>query len=158
VLANARQMGITTMLDTAWDAKDRWLKLLEPCLYHLDYFMPSLEEAQMLSGKEKITDVADFFTYYGIANIILKLGAQGCYVKTAAAEFPVPAFPIKKVVSALGAGDAFVAGFIAGIISGYDLKKACHLANAVGAACVSAEGYAGIKPLGEILRKYLGET
>ena len=52
VLARARKMGVTTSFDTAWDAKGRWMKLVEPCLHHVDIFVPSLEEAQMLTGKQ----------------------------------------------------------------------------------------------------------
>jgi len=43
-----------------------------------------------------------------------------------------PAFNV-KVVDTTGAGDAFDAGFLAGIIGGWDVEKAARFANGVGA-------------------------
>jgi sugar/nucleoside kinase (ribokinase family) len=47
---------------------------------------------------------------------------------------------VGTVVDATGAGDAFVAGFIAGILEGMDPFEAAEVANAVAASCVSAVG------------------
>ena len=66
----------------------------------------------------------------------------------------MPAFKVEKVVDTLGAGDAFVAGFLAGIVNGWELEKACRFANAVGACCVSAEGASGIRPVQEVMKLY----
>jgi sugar/nucleoside kinase (ribokinase family) len=43
-------------------------------------------------------------------------------------------------VDATGAGDAFVAGFIAGTLKGMDVFESARVANAVAASCVSAVG------------------
>ncbi|MHC4352466.1 MAG: carbohydrate kinase family protein, partial [Planctomycetota bacterium] len=155
VLEKARKMGVITSLDTAWDAEGRWMKLLEPCLAHVDLFMPSVEEARMLSGKERPAEVAQFFLDHGIGTVLLKLGHEGCYVKTAKEEFITPAFKVEKVVDTLGAGDCHAAGFLAATVEGWDLRKACRFANAVGAACVSARGTSGIRPMQQIARQYL---
>jgi sugar/nucleoside kinase (ribokinase family) len=154
VLEKARKMGVMTSLDTAWDAEGRWMQLLQPCLAHVDLFMPSLEEAQMLSGKKHPDKVAQFFLDYGIGTVLLKLGAEGCYVRTADEEFIVPAFKVEKVVDTLGAGDCHAAGFLAATAKGWEMRKACRFANAVGAACVSARGTSGILPMQQIIRQY----
>jgi len=154
VLKKVQQMGVTTSLDTAWDAEGRWMQLLEPCLKHVDIFMPSFEEARMLSGKKDAGEIAEFFLEYGIGTIVLKLGAEGCYARTPNDEFTVPAFKVKNVVDTLGAGDCFVAGFLAATVNGWDLRKACTFANAAGAACVSAKGTSGIKPMRELVEMY----
>lgn len=52
VLRRAREAGVTTCLDTAWDSRGNWMKLLECCLPHLDYCVPSYEEAQQLTGRQ----------------------------------------------------------------------------------------------------------
>lgn len=155
VLARAKEIGVTTSLDTAWDAEGRWMKLVEPCLHHVDIFVPSLEEAQILSRKKKpLSEIAKFFMNYGISTVVLKLGADGCYARTSNKELSVPAFKVEKVVDTLGAGDSFAAGFLAGIVNGWELEKACRFANAVGACCVSAEGASGIRPMQEIMKLY----
>jgi sugar/nucleoside kinase (ribokinase family) len=144
VLAKARRMGVTTCLDTAWDASGRWMKVLEPCLRHLDLFMPSLEEARILSGRTAPADIAEHFTGYGIKTVVIKMGAKGCYARTASRGFQVPAFKVSKVVDTLGAGDSFVAGLLAGLLRGWELDRCCRLANAVGACCVGAAGMTGV--------------
>jgi len=154
ILARAREMGITTCLDTAWDAEGRWMNLVEPCLHHVDLFVPNLEEAQRLSGKVEPPEIAEFFQRYGIKTIAIKRGKRGCYVRSAEGEFTVPAFPVKSVVDTLGAGDAFVAGLLAGLRRGWGIERACRLANAVGACCVSARGASGIRSFEETVRMY----
>jgi sugar/nucleoside kinase (ribokinase family) len=154
VLKKAQQMGVKTSLDTAWDAEGRWMQLLEPCLRHIDIFIPSIEEAQILSGKKQASEIAEAFLGYGINTVILKLGSEGCHTRTLGDEFTVPAFKVEKVVDTLGAGDSFVAGFLAATVNGWNLSKACRFANAVGAACVSAKGSSGIKSIQEIIESY----
>jgi len=152
VLQKARELGITTSLDTAWDSKGNWLKLLEPCLSHLDIFLPSIEEAKMITNLEEPREIADFLLDYGIKIVGLKMGVEGSYVRTPNAEIRYPAYKV-ETVDATGAGDAFVAGFLAGYIMGWDLEKTTKLANATGAACVTAIGCtAGIKSLDETMK------
>jgi sugar/nucleoside kinase (ribokinase family) len=51
----------------------------------------------------------------------------------------VPAFGVTAVDTS-GAGDAWVAGFLAGLLRGRDLEQAGRLGNAMGAMCVTAIG------------------
>ncbi len=151
VLKQAREWGITTSLDTAWDSKDNWLKVLKPCLQYLDIFMPSIEEARMITGKDKPSDIAEFLMSYGIKTVALKMGDRGSYVRTPDWEFFLPIYKVNAVDST-GAGDAFAAGFLAGVAKGWDYRDAARLGNAVGACCVTAIGSsAGIKNMDETL-------
>jgi 5-dehydro-2-deoxygluconokinase len=61
---------------------------------------------------------------------------------------------VETVVDTLGAGDSFVAGFLAATLKGWSVERACRFANAVGACCVSASGTAGIRPFDEVVRLY----
>ncbi len=151
VLKQARDLGIITSLDTAWDSKGNWMSLLEPCLHHLDIFMPSIEEARMVTGKEEPPEIADFLLSYGIGTVALKMGEQGSYIRTRDWDIYVPIFEV-ETVDATGAGDAFAAGFLAGVSKGWDHKEAAKLASAVGACCVTAMGAtAGVKNWQETL-------
>ncbi|HEX29944.1 TPA: sugar kinase [Candidatus Poribacteria bacterium] len=151
VLKKAKEMGVTISLDTAWDSRGNWMKLLEPCLPYVDIFLPSIEEAKMLSGKEDPEEISLFFLDYGIEIVGLKMGEEGSYVRTRDETVREPAYKV-NVVDATGAGDAFVAGFLAGYIMGWDLKRCVRLANATGAACVTAIGTtAGIRDLDQVL-------
>ena len=153
VLRKAKAEGITTSLDTAYDATGKWMQTLEPCLQHVDIFMPSIVEAQHLTGLSECREITQFLRdNYNINTIAIKMGENGSYVCTPETELFVPAYPV-NVVDGTGAGDAYVAGFLAGTIMGWDLKATAELASATGAACVTAIGTtAGIKNLEETLK------
>ncbi|MCD6291409.1 MAG: sugar kinase [Anaerolineae bacterium] len=151
VLQAARELSVQTSLDTAWDATGRWLRLIEPCLPHVDYFVPSFEEARMIAGREEPADVAHFFLDYGIKIVALKMGEAGCYVTDGRQAVRLPAYPVQPV-DTTGAGDSFAAGFLAGIIQGWDLEQTARFANAVGAMCVTSIGAtSGVRSLQETL-------
>lgn len=151
ILRTAREAGVVTSLDTVWDTSGNWLKTLKPCLPHVDVFLPSIEEAKQLTGLDSPPDIARFLMDYGIQTVGLKMGDQGSYVRSGAEEFYVPAYEV-DVVDTTGAGDAYVAGFLAGTVMGWDLKRTTELASAAGAACVTAIGTtAGIKDLEETM-------
>ena len=152
VLQKAKGLGITTSLDTTWDASGKWLETLEPCLPYVDIFLPSLTEAEHLTGLSEPRDISQFLRNYGIHTIGIKMGEQGSYVSTPEEELFVPAYSV-NIVDATGAGDAYVAGFLAGKVKGWDLKTTAELASATGAACVTQIGTtAGIKNLEETLK------
>lgn len=153
VLREAKASGITTSLDTAYDATGRWMETLEPCLSYVDMFMPSIVEAQHLTGISDAREIAQFLrNNYGIHTIVIKMGENGSYASTPEAEHFAPAYSV-NAVDATGAGDAYVAGFLAGTIMGWDLKATAELASATGAACVTAIGTtAGIQNLEETLK------
>lgn len=152
VLQKAKALGITTSLDTAWDATGKWLETLAPCLPYIDIFLPSLLEAQNLTGISELRNITQFLMNYGISTVGIKMGEQGSYVRTAETELFVPAYPV-NVIDATGAGDAYVAGFLAGKIMDWELKATAELASATGAACVTAIGTtAGIQNLEETLK------
>ncbi len=154
-LSKCKQMGKTTALDTAWDSKGRWMKVLEPCMKYIDYFLPSYEEAVELSGKTDPEEIADVFLSMGPHTVVIKLGKQGCLLKSNATKenFSVPTFSRVKAVDTTGAGDAFCAGFLAALSAGRSMYDCCVFANAVGTHCVMAKGAStGIRPEEEILK------
>jgi len=152
VLKRSKEMGKITALDTAWDSKGRWMKVLEPCMKYIDYFMPSYEEAVQLSGKEKPEDIADVFLSMGVKTAVVKLGKDGCFIKDSGGEkHSIPTYEDIKPVDTTGAGDSFAAGFLTGIAKGWSLYECGKFANAVGTHCVMAVGATtGIKSLEEI--------
>ncbi len=151
LLEQAQKAGVTTSLDPAWDATGRWLKTLEPCLPHVDIFLPSIKEAEQLTGLNSPPKIAEFLMNYGIQTIGLKMGKRGSYVRTVDAELYIPAFQV-DVVDTTGSGDAYAAGFLAGTIKEWDLERTAQLAAATGAACATAMGTtAGIQNLEKTL-------
>lgn len=138
-LRRVRAAGVTTALDTVWNDSSGWMAKLEPCLHHTDIFLPSLAEAQRLTGEQEPERVAESLLAYGIGIVGLKMGEQGSYVRTADREVRMPAFRV-HAVDGTGAGDAYVAGFLLGVLRGWDLADTTRFANAVGALCTTGIG------------------
>jgi len=152
VLRQARKAGVTTCVDSAWDHTGRWMTVLEPVLREADIFLPSISEAEQLTGRSEPADIAAALLDLGIKTVALKMGESGCYVRTADVELKLPAYPV-EVVDGTGAGDAFVAGFLLGTLRGWDLERTARLANAVGAMCCTATGTTrGVRGLDETIR------
>jgi len=158
LLQKTRAAGVTIFLDTVWDATGRWIELLAPCLPLIDYFVPSLGEAQKLTGLDHPEDVGRALLDRGVGVVALKMGNEGCLVMTGKGEkLRIPAFRV-IVVDATGAGDAFAAGFIAGVWHDWPLEQTARLANAVGALCVTEVGAsAGIRSLPKTL-EFMGSN
>ena len=118
VLREVKSLGITTSLDTAYDATGKWMETLEPCLPYVDMFMPSIVEAQHLTGLSEYQEITQFLRRnYGIHTIVIKMGENGSYASTPETQYLVPAYAV-NAVDATGAGDAYAAGFLAGTIMG----------------------------------------
>lgn len=152
LLHHARRAGVTTFLDTVWDDTGRWMDVLAPCLPYIDYFVPSLPEGAALTGLDDPVEIAHALLECGVKTVGLKMGVDGCLVMTG--DEPAHHFPAYQVdvVDATGAGDAFAAGFIAGIWQGWPLEQTAPFANAVGALCVTGLGATGgVRSLPETL-------
>jgi len=151
-LRNARKAHCTTALDTAWDSTGRWMQVLEPCMEHIDLFMPSYEEAVMFSGEKEPDKIADVFLSMGVKLVVIKLGKDGCFIKNPQERYLIPTYKKYKAVDTTGAGDSFAAGFLTGYSKGWDLYKCGVLANAVGTHCVMSAGAStGIKSFEETM-------
>ncbi|WP_041424229.1 carbohydrate kinase family protein [Thermosediminibacter oceani] len=150
-LKRIKEMGVTTSVDTAWDASGRWLKTIEPCLPYIDIFIPSIDEAKMISGEEKPEKIAEFFMSYGIKTVVIKMGSAGSFGCNKQEQIYMPPFKV-EVKDTTGAGDSFVAGFLTGIVREFSLEESLELGNAAGALCVTSYGAsAGIKSLADTL-------
>jgi len=142
LLKKARELGLTTSVDTAWDYTGCWWESLAPCLPYTDLLFPSLTEAQMLTGRSEPGEMARVFLEAGVGVVAIKRGEMGSYVCNREVEFHVPPFAV-RCVDATGAGDAYVAGFLAGHLQGLTLEETARLANAAGALATTATGATG---------------
>lgn len=134
------ETSVKIFLDTAASPRVT-VRELKSFLPFVDFFIPSYEEAVAITGRTTPESIVDTLLQAGAPNIVgVKLAERGCYVSDGRHAAFVKATRVKKVVDATGAGDAFVAGFIAATLKGLDLFKAARVANAVAASCVSAVG------------------
>ncbi len=139
VFQRAKELGVRTSMDTCYDGKGVWLPLIEPSLPHLDIIFSSFEEACGYTGCDTPEAIADFYMGYGIKVAVIKLGADGLFVKTASDACRIPAHTV-EVVDTTGAGDASCGGFLSGWLQGWDIEQCARLANAVGGLTVQHMG------------------
>lgn len=174
-LRRLRERGSTVSLDMAMpdpggpSGRVDWRAFLQVVLPQVDLFVPSWQETlRMLRPDEPVpapepdvlAEVADALLAQGPAVVALKLGEQGFYLRTAAAErlaraggsgaphaswagreLWCPSFRV-AAVNTTGAGDATIAGFVAAWREGVAVEAACTIAAAAGAC--SVEGVAGV--------------
>lgn len=157
LLRQAKEAGLTTSLDTSWDKRGRWLSALQPCFPYLDVFLPSLAEAKMITGESDVGRMGDFVMEQGVKMLGLKLGSQGCYLRSQEEELTIPAYQV-ECQDTTGAGDCFAAGFLTGLRQGWDLETTGKFALAVGALCVTALGATTAVPALAQVQEFINRT
>lgn len=154
VMKRVKEMGKITVLDVVWDDTGKWMKTIEPSLKYIDYFIPSIEEAEKLSNQTKPDEMAKVFFDKGVKHVVIKMGSSGSYVQTEpdTQGVLIPAYKV-KALDTTGAGDSFCAGFTYGLSHGMDAYEAADFANAVGAHCVMEIGAtSGIRPYEDMIQ------
>ena len=151
VMERAKAAGLTTSIDTAWDAKGLWFQELGPCLPHTDLLFVNESESKMLSGFEDPAQACAFFREHGATDVVVKLGPAGCIVFHGEDTHQLPAFPI-VAKDTTGAGDCFSGAFLAALAHGFSWPDAGRFANAVGAMKVERLGaIRGVRSFDETL-------
>ena len=151
LLQRGRSAGCRTSIDLAWDAQGRWMSALAPCLPSLDVLFGNRDELAAVTGKGNPAAIAALLRRRGVQVVAVKLGEEGAYVEGETWRGRLPAFAV-EAVDTTGAGDAFCAGFLAGLLWGWDLEETARFATAAGAMCVTAVGgTAGVRSRSETL-------
>lgn len=105
------------------------IETLRPIFKRCFIIFPNEREIKILTKKEYKSG-AKTLIKEGIKHVAVKLGERGCYITDGKEEFLVEASNV-RVVDTTGAGDAFCAGFLHGLLRGKDLYTCGKLANLV---------------------------
>lgn len=145
----ARAAGALISLDTnyrpaLWPVEAA-TREIEGLLASVDILLPSLEDAELLTG---LTDPFEIVTQYqsrGPGIVALTRGAAGVIVCDRDAGLAATAIPAETItpVDATGAGDAFDGAFLAGLLAGQDTLSAARTANAAAARATQGFGALG---------------
>jgi len=109
-----------------------------------DYFFPSLEDAQQLSGEKSPDANVDWAHRLGAKTVFLKLGPDGVVVSDGKTRQHIPGLKV-KAVDATGAGDCFCGAALARLAAGDTIGEAARYANA--AAALATTGFGAVDPL-----------
>ena len=152
VLKEAKGLGCLTFLDPVTPYKRGW-DIFIPALRWTDIFHCNNTEAEMITGESEPVEAAGRLLGEGAKLALITMGDKGLIARTEDAILEMPAFKV-KAVDPTGAGDAFCAGVIYGLIglrgvrggipllgiSGDNLVQVLLQGEAAGAACVSMVG------------------
>lgn len=146
ILAEARANGalITGDLIAPGSQTPEAVKALAP---HLNFFMPSIDEAIEISGETTVEAAASVFLEQGCEGCLIKCGSEGAFLATrSGAREHIPIIKNVEVVDTSGCGDAFCAGFHVALSRGMNAEQAAHFACATAAQVATGVGSdAGVK-------------
>ena len=92
---------------------------------YVDIVFANEEEAKAFTGEEPEEALRAIAKKCSIA--IVKVGANGSYIRKGTEEIKVSAIPVEKVRDTTGAGDYFASGFLYGLTCGYSLEKCAKI-------------------------------
>jgi sugar/nucleoside kinase (ribokinase family) len=145
MLKAARSKGLTTSMDTGWDSRGEWGKVVLPCLEHVDVLFVNEEEARLITGAKTWQAALKLLP---ATHVVMKRGKLGAVVDGDL----VPAYPVEAIDST-GAGDVFAGAFLAAWTRGYSLTEAVDFANAAAAMSVLELGsVAGVRNFAQTLK------
>ncbi len=135
----ARDAGIPTLLDVVLPGPGDYWPRLRPVLALTDVFMPNADESVLLTGETDPRRQAAAFRSAGVRTAIITRGGDGCVILSDEGRFQAEAHRV-PFVDGTGSGDAFVSGYILGLLRGNSTLDCVRLGSAMGASCVRSTG------------------
>jgi len=151
----ARAMGALVSFDVNFRARlwtrDEARPVLTELARSADIVIASEDELGLvvLAGADE-TDAAAELHASGVNQVVIKRGARGASVSTVGTWHHADALAV-EVRDTIGAGDAFTAGFLSGVLDGMDPEAALHRGTVAGAFAVATVGdWEGLPTRGEL--------
>lgn len=139
LLARAKRLGLITALDVTGEVDEETLSRMEQAFPYLDLCLPSIREAQNMTGCREPEDCLRALADKKINTVCMKMGAKGSAFLKEGTLSLIPAFPA-CCVDTTGAGDAFVSGFLAAMTCGGTKELCCRVGNYTGGRAVEHLG------------------
>jgi ribokinase len=138
-LLNALPQNVKISFDPGALYARKGFDSLEPVNKKTYVLMPNAIELELLTGETDYCRGADFLIKRGVKIVAVKLGSSGCYVTDGRERHKIKPFRV-KVVDTTGAGDAFCAGFLYGLVNAKRLDECGKLGNFVASRCAMRMG------------------
>lgn len=140
-----RAAGKTVSFDpnlrpSLWPSHEAMAASLNALAALSDWVFPGLGEGLALTGYKTPEDIARFYLDAGASGVVVKLGAQGAYFRTADESGYVAARPVASVVDTVGAGDGFAVGVVSALLEGQALLQAVARGNRIGGLAIQVIG------------------
>ncbi|MCC2685266.1 MAG: PfkB protein [Paenibacillaceae bacterium] len=104
-----------------------------------DYFLPGWDELVLLYETEDYAEIIERLGRLAAVSIVKGRGETTLVVEDGWVT-EVPFYKVDKIVDPVGAGDAFCAGFISGVVEGLSNVESARLGNLLGSLVIQYEG------------------
>lgn len=166
LLETAKRAGLKTSVDTVSAVDPRFAKVINALLPHTDILIINEFEAEQATGisttrdddidLEGVMNASEELVNRGSSEWVVIHFSKGALARNQTGEVyfqGAVAMPSDAVVGAVGAGDAFCAGFLFGSHEGLDIRQTLETAVCVAASCLTgATTSGGIMPLEKCLQ------
>lgn len=155
IITRCNEKEITTVLDASKELLQYGVRakptIMKPNLYELQQFV-----GYLLPAKEDLVKEAKLLIEQGIEEVIVSLGSKGCLYVDNDTVMELIA-PQLDVVSTVGAGDAFVGGYVVGTIEQMKTEERLIFASSVAGASVMSEGTkpGSLEQISLLLQQYI---
>ena len=154
IMAMLKDKGITIVVDAA---KDLLVKVLE---YKPFLIKPNNHELGeifdvKLTKREEVVPYAKRLQQVGARNVLVSMAGEGAVLVAENGNIYEAAAPKGELINGVGAGDAMVAGFMAGWLNNNDYLGAFRMGIATGSASAFSKGLATKEKVYEILKTIL---
>jgi len=141
--ARFRAAGTSTSVDTNWDPRERWD--LAELLAESDLFIPNEAELTAIARSPILERAVELVSENG-CEVVVKRGERGGAATLGGRSYRVLRTPPVEYVDAVGAGDTFNAGFLAGRLQGRDAGTCLAMAVIAGTLSTGATGGTAAQP------------
>lgn len=135
----AHKAGVPISFDPGRAASRLGEKKLAPIFERCEFLIINRKELFAITGSREESEAARLARQYGMVCVIKQGGREVIVKAKDMSSFTVPPFNVKPL-DTLGAGDAFCAGFVCGIVEKRSIFESVRFANAAGAAKVLRKG------------------
>lgn len=141
LLALAQQHNLLVVLDVDWrpvfwERPDEAPRVYADVLSRASVVLANEPELALVGGTDSVEDAARHVLGLGASEVVAKRGGAGSWHFSGQEAIHVLPYAV-AVVNTLGAGDGFAAGYVYGLLSGWEPRQRMEFASAVGAIVVS---------------------
>jgi 2-dehydro-3-deoxygluconokinase len=155
--AHGVKVGFDPNVRLALWSREEARAALERYLAAADIVFPGLEDMRMLYGQISLDEALSRLADLGCRNIAMKTGDSDVVVSSGGRVTVLPVEKIVFPVDLMGAGDAFAAGCLAGLLREWDLERSARLGITVAGLAIQMPGNIEAMPTwDEVERKTKG--
>lgn len=144
-LGDARDRGARVVFDNnyrprLWRSVDQARQAYRTVMHEVDVALLTEEDEQALFGYTDSEQIMSAYRDMGLAEVVIKRGAQSCLVRADNRRYEVPAHPVQKVIDTTAAGDSFSAAYLAKRLRGGSPQEAAEAGHGLASLVIQHPG------------------